>query len=254
VTKDIALFYFYSSPPMPDCCYLQMRPDISYRNLLLLPCEGKRLHFELPFFEDHSYNTICNRYGVMSVIRRPEANEKYIIFRTTNRETGVGYIIGYYRVGQAYYQESRVFNNNGFVWGFNASESHLIKLGALRFDIPRPGRGYRKSWDTTDRWPPILRRLQRQIRSKRNLASVYQRETNRLVALLKDERQVEEWRRHCDSCEAQLQCAVFQHYSRVGDDRSGCDMYAAISKVYNGTLYSRNLLSNSKRTLIHGGE
>lgn len=238
---------------MPDCCYLQMRPDIAYRNMLLLPCENKRIHFELPFFEDHSYNTICNRYGVMSIIQRPESNEKFILFKTTNQMTGEASVVGYYRVGQAYYQESKVFNNNGFVWGFSAAEPHLVKLREVIFDVPRPGRGYKKTWDTDSRWPPILRDLLRRARAKADCASIYRAETNRLVSLLKDERQVSEWRRQCGSCDARLECAVHRHYSKI-ERESGCDMYSAINRIYRGTIYSRNLLSKSRRILIRGGE
>jgi len=255
ITKDIALFYYYSSPPMPECCYLQMRPDIAYRNMLFLPCEKKRIHFELPMFEDHTYNTICNPNGVMSLIKRPESHEKYVIFRTRNRITGEGNVIGYYRLGQAYYCESKMFDNDGFIWGFKASESFLLRSGDLKFPIARPGRNYRKTWDTkSDRWPKYLPQALKQIRRKRNFSDLYQQETNRLVALLKDEKKVEEWRRYCNSCEAKLQCMVYRHYQRIGTFGSGRDMYTAINEIYTGTIYSRNALSKMKKTLIRGGE
>jgi len=68
VEKDIVLFYYYSFPPVPDGCFLGLLSDIAYRNMFLLPCPGNKIHFEFPMFEDHSYNSICNRLGVRELI------------------------------------------------------------------------------------------------------------------------------------------------------------------------------------------
>jgi hypothetical protein len=189
----------------------------------------------------------------MRIIQRPDSNEKYVLFKTTDQTSGEASVIGYYRVGHAYYQESKVFNNNGFVWGFSASEPHLIKLGEVPFRVARPGRGYKKTWDTDSRWPPILRDIMRKVRAKPNYAVLYQGETNRLVSLLKDQRQVDEWRQHCDSCNNRLICSVYRYYSRV-ERENGCDMYSAINRIYRGSIYSRNLLCKSSKIMIRGGD
>ena len=185
--RDIVLFYYYSSPPVPDGCYLRMSCDIAYRNMFLLACPGNRVHFEFPMFEDHSYNTICNRMGMRNLIRRPSEHEKYIIFRTGNR-----HIIGYYRVVRTYYQESNMFNNNGFVWGIEAAP-HLIKKGLVEYEGPRLRQGYKASWQSAE-WAKVLTRLLDRIEDEENISDLYESETNRLVELLKDREKVRQWK------------------------------------------------------------
>lgn len=144
---DIVLFYYYSSPSLSDCCYLELDSEVAYRNLLMItPSSDKKIHFEFPVFEDHSYNTICNLKGVKSLIKRPSENEKYIIFRTKDQDTGASNIIGYYKIGRSFYYETNMFNNNGFVWGIEANEPRLLKKGALQYKGPSLKQGYKTSW------------------------------------------------------------------------------------------------------------
>ena len=98
IIKDIVLFYYYSSPLLPEDCYLQLSKDIAYRNMFMINNESDKIHFEFPMFEDHSYNTICSTKGLRSLIKRPDSHEKYIIFRTKNIDTGECIIIGYYKI------------------------------------------------------------------------------------------------------------------------------------------------------------
>ena len=134
--RDIVLFYYYSSPAVPNRFFLGLSNDITYRNMFLLPCPGNKIHFEFPMFEDYSYNGICNRLAVRELIKRLGNHEKYIIFRTDNKE-----LIGFYRILRAFCQETNIFNNHGFVWGIE-TDPCLITKEAVKYDGPRLRQGY----------------------------------------------------------------------------------------------------------------
>ena len=234
--KDIVLFYYYSSPFVPNGCFLGLSNDIVYRNMFLLPCPGNKIHFEFPVFEDHSYNTICNRLGLRNLIKRPSEHEKYIIFRTENQN-----IIGSYRVLRAYYQETSMFNNNGFVWGIEA-DPHLVAKGAVKYDGPRLRQGYKASWQSSE-WAEILTDLLGRIQSHRNVSDIYKSETNRLIELLRDNKKTKEWQKNCLSCEKQPNCKLYLQFDKYGKAHSNSNMFSVLNNVYNSNLYSRNVLS-----------
>ena len=77
----IALFYYYSMLPIPRSCYLRLNQKIAYRNMFPIPMANISIHFEFPMFEDHSYNTICNRKGVRTLIQKSDLTDRYIILR-----------------------------------------------------------------------------------------------------------------------------------------------------------------------------
>lgn len=233
--KDIVLFYYYSSPPVPEGCFLGLVTDIAYRNIFLVACPGNKIHFEFPMFEDHSYNSICNRIGVRNLIKRPSEHEKYIIFRTENRD-----IIGYYRVVRAYYQETNMFNNNGFVWGIE-SAAYLIRKGLVKYEGPRLRQGYKASWQSTE-WAKALTGLLNRIESEENVSDLYKSETTQLVELLKDKAKVKQWEEKCLACKLQSSCSLYRRFDKYTREHSNSNMFAVFGSVYNGNLYSRNVL------------
>lgn len=240
--KDIILFYYYSSPSLPEDCYLELSSDIAYRNMFLLPCAENKIHFEFPMFEDHSYNTICNRKGVRSLIKRPSENEKYIIFRTKNDDTRDCNIIGFYKIGKAYYQETSMFNNNGFIWGIESKNAHLVKKGEIVYNGPTIRRGYRISWGS-DEWNSILNNLLVAIKKETNYANKYRSETNRLIELFKDIEKINEWKDHCLNCENRNDCTLYRRFTIYNNSHPNTNIYSVINSIYTRNLYSRNVLN-----------
>ena len=96
MARDIVLFYYHSSNKLPRSCYLGISDDIAHRNMFL-DARGPFVHFEFPTFEDHSYSSICNGPGLKRLIERQNGNDKYIIFRTKDRDDDTNHIIGYWR-------------------------------------------------------------------------------------------------------------------------------------------------------------
>lgn len=241
--KDIVLFYYYSSRFVPNGCFLRLSNDIAYRNMFLLPCPGNKIHFEFPMFEDHSYNSICNRLGLRNLIKRPSEHEKYIIFRTEDRN-----IIGFYRVRCAYYQETNMFNNNGFVWGIEA-DPYLIKKGAIKYDGPRLRQGYKASWHSSE-WDKILTELLDKIQDEENTSDIYKLETNRLIELLRDNKKTKEWQKNCLACEKQANCHLYLRFDKYSREHTNSNMFSALNRVYNSNLYSRNVLSKVPKNCL----
>lgn len=235
VGKDIVLFYYYSSPFVPNGCFLGLSNDIAYRNIFLLPCPGNKIHFEFPMFEDHSYNTICNRHGVRNLIKRLSEHEKYIIFRTDGQN-----IIGFYRVRRAYYQETNMFNNNGFVWGIEAAP-YLIRKGRVKYNGPSLRQGYRTSWQS-DEWAKILTELLGKIQGEENISDIYKSETNRLVKLFKNDKKLEEWEEACIVCGERSNCRLYRQFDKYKREHPNSNMLSVLNRVYNSNLYSRNVL------------
>lgn len=228
--KDIVLFYYYSSPALPESCFLHWRQDISYRNMLMFPGGGnkgsKKIHFEFPVFEDHSYNTICNLDGMRSLIKRPSNNEKYIILRTKNFDSGRISIVGYYKVRKAFYIETKLFNNNGFVCGVESVEQHLLKKDELEYCGPKIRQGYRNSW-RTEVWGRELNEIFTKISDFEDVSKIYQTETNRLISIFKDSQKMQEWREHCEVCENKTRCTFYRrnrNYQKYNSSESNfCD-------------------------------
>lgn len=214
MVKDIIMFYYYSSPTLPEKCFLSWDPDIAYRNLLIFAFNNK-FHFEFPVFEDHSYNSICNLTGVRGIIKRPKENEKYIIFRTKNQDTKKSSIVGYYKIGECYFQRTNLFNNYGHVWGIEASEFHLLKKDELEYKGPILRQGYQVSWHDP-KWNRILNEILGQISARANIAARYKEETNRLISIFKNKTRISQWREFCEHCGTK--CRFFrtnERYKRI---------------------------------------
>ncbi len=244
MATDIALFYYYSSPSLPENCYLQWDQDVAYRNMLMIvPISENKIHFEFPVFEDHSYNTICNLGGVRSLIKRQSENDKYIIFRTKNPDSGKSNIVGYYKIGRSFFYKTNMFNNNGFVCGMEASESHLLRKGTLEYRGPPLKRGYRLSWHMPE-WKERLSEILVRISEHEDISQKYQDETNRLISIFQDETKINDWRECCEQCEEK--CTFYRHNSRY-KNKNKSDLFSVIHHTYTSNLYSRNkLLSIAK--------
>lgn len=239
MVRDVVLFYYYSSPSLPENCYLNWDPDVAYRNMLLTTQSGdKKIHFEFPVFEDFSYNTICNLKGVKSLIKRPSENEKYIVFRTKNQDTGTSNIIGYYKIGRLFYYETNMFNNNGFVWGIEADENHLLKKDALEYSGPQLRQGYKTTWGKIE-WNTRLNEILEQISEEENISQKYQEETNRLISIFKNQAKINDWREFCESCEEK--CIFYKKNVKYKKTHQS-DLFSTIHRVYTTNLYSRNEL------------
>lgn len=246
MVKDIALFYYYSSPSLPEGCFLGLSKEVVYRNMFLLNCSQDRVHFEFPMFEDHSYNTICERKGVRSLIKKPANHEKYIIFRTRDLNTGKFIITGYYKVKRTYYQETNMFNNNGFVWGIEAGEVHLIPRGTIEYG--KVGRNYQTSWHN-DQLNQKLNDLLKKIKTKKDISDLYQSETNRLVNLFKNQTEINKWRTFCGTCTKQKECYLYKRFKNYAHSHSS-DMFSVIHNIYTSNVYSRNELTKIKKEYL----
>lgn len=238
--RDIVLFYYYSSPCLPSGCYLDVPNHVAIRNMFLFNNPGNRIHFEFPAFEDHSYNTICHRTGVMSLIRQPSCNEKYIVLRTRDGVTGESIIVGFYKVGRSYFQRTPMFNNHGFVCGIEAEHSHLVERGSILTGRPF-SQGHRVSW-WNEEMANYLNDLVDKIQEEDNIEEEYRTETNRLVELFKDKHEIRKWRNHCTSCELHSKCPVWRRFQRYNRTHPGSDRFMVLNRIYRSKIYSRNAL------------
>jgi len=238
--RYIALLYYYSSPPLPKGCFLELSDDIAYRNMLLFPSGGNRIHFELPVFEDHTYNSICLYRDVVSLVKKSKKyEEEYIIFRARNLETKKGTIIGYYRVGRICYHETNLFNRNGIVWRLESTERYLIRKNAIFC-------GYKWRGSPTSenaKWREPLNELLKKIRRYENISKEYQEETKRLIKIFRDKEKMNEWKEYCQSCEKQKRCKFHWRAKRYSKKNPNSDLFSAINRVYTSNLYSRNELA-----------
>jgi len=225
-------------PGLPDYCYLKLKPEIAYRNMLMFPAQDV-IHFELPVFEDHSYNTICNRDHLKALIKRPSSNEKYIIFQTSSK--GKKYIIGYYRVGREFYYETKMWDNYGFVWGIESSNVHLLKKDELEYSGQKIPRTPVRSWGSNESWGPRLEELIEEISSRQNIASLYQSETERLVSIFQDPHKLQEWREQCSRC-GNRKCTFFNRNREYQNGNPNSDLISVIQHAYSSNLYSRTEL------------
>lgn len=239
--KDIVLFYYYSTPTFPDNCYLEISNALAHRNLFLFKCDDGKIHFEFPVFEDHSYNSICNMNGVRSLIKR-NTDEKYIIFRTRDNITEKKYIIGYYKVGKTYYQETNKYNNNGFVCGFESSEKFLLKRGEIIFEDRSFGRGYNVSWREKKINKKLYDFLKLIQKKNEDYSKEYQKETNNLINLFKDENRINEWKEYCKRCSYSDKCYFYNYNEKYKEKNPHSNMYSLINTIYNSNMYSKNVL------------
>ena len=243
--RDIVIFYYYSSPLPSATCYLRLLNSVVYRNMFLLPCPDGKIHFEFPVFEDHSYNTVCNRRGLRALVERPSEHDKFILFRT---RTTCHEITGFYRVRRAFFQTTRMFNNNGFVWGIEAAP-HLVERGSVIYEGPTLTRGYRTSW-SDQTWRQVLNDLVDRVQQKENISELYSSETNRLIGLFKDEQAVDAWRKKCLSCVEDISCPIGRAYKRYAALHPERDMFSAVNYVYNSNIYSKNVLETVPRVYL----
>ena len=241
MAKDSALLYYYSMPELPENCFLQLNTQIAYRNMLMFPnhTDG-RIHFEFPVFEDHSYNTICNRLPLRSLMQRPSENERYIIFRTFSEKLKKSFIIGYYRIGREFYYETKKWDNFGFVWGIESDDVHLLKKDDFEYTGPRFYRTTPNSWRNDGQSANILNGLINEISSRENIADLYKSETLRLIEIFKNPTKMEKWRECCRKC-SNRKC-TFNMRSKRYQNCNPTDLIAVIQHAYNSNLYSRNEL------------
>lgn len=238
--RYIVLLYYYCSPPLPKECFLGLSEYIAYRNMLLFRSEDNRIHFELPVFEDHTYNSICNYRDVVSLVKKfRKYREVYTIFRARDMETRESTIIGYYRIGEIYYQETNLFNRNGIVWGLKSEEAYLIRKNAVNCGYK--GRGSPTS--ENEKWRGPLNELLEKIKRHDNISKDYQEQTKRLIEIFRDEEQVNKWKEYCQGCEKQKECKFHRQAKRYNRKNPNSDLFSALNKVYTSNLYSRNELS-----------
>jgi hypothetical protein len=197
-------------------------------------------------FEDHSYNTICNRLGVRALTQRPKSRAKYIIFRTRDND-----IIGFYRVRRAYYQETNMFNNNGFVWGIEA-DAYLIRKGAVKYEGAPLRQGFKASWHNEER-AHLLNELLSHIEREDNIAHLYQSETNRLIAAFQSSQRMRQWQEYCVSCARQAECTIHTYFDLYNKEHQGANIFIALNHVYNSNLYSRNILTTIPKVYLDTG-
>jgi len=217
--------------------------------MFLLKCDDGKIHFEFPMFEDHSYNTICNRIGMRILIRR-KAKVKYIIFRTKDIDLKKRYIMGFYKIGKTYFQETKKFNNNGFVCGIESSEVCLLRKGEIILQDKTIKRGHRSSWTSEERNEQLSNFLE-EIKSKgHDFSERYRNDTNRLIQLFKDKSKIDEWKNHCMSCSDQEECFFFKYNEKFIEKKPHTNMYEIINKIYNTNVYSRNILENIPKRYI----
>ena len=100
------------------------------------------------------------------------SKEKYIIFRTKDIDLNKRYIIGFYKIGKIYFQETKKFNNNGFVCGIESSEVCLLRKGEILLQDITIKRGHRASWTSEERNEQLSNFLE-EIRSKGHPMSPY---------------------------------------------------------------------------------
>lgn len=247
--KDSVLFYYYSMPDLPEDCYLHLNSKIAYRNMLMYPhhTDG-RIHFEFPVFEDHSYNTICNRIPLRALMQRPTTNERYIIFRTFSEKVKKSYIIGYYKIGREYFYKTKKWDNFGFVWGIDSSTAHLLEKDEFEYSGPFLGRNTPNSWRNDEQWAERLSGLLEEISSRENVADLYKSETKRLINIFKNPDKIEAWRENCRQC-SNRKC-TFHIRSKRYQNENPTDLIEVIHHAYSSNLYSRNeLLTLDKQYL-----
>ncbi len=248
--RDIVLFNYYSTKIFPNDCFLEISNELAHRNLFLFKCSSDgKIHFEFPMFENHSYNSICNRRGVRSLFKR-KSKEKYIIFRSQDQNSRHRYIIGYYKISKCYYQETKIFNNDGFVLGFESAERQLLKRKQIVFKDKSFGIGYNVSWNNSDINSKLNSFLDKIKDIEEDFSSSYQNETNHLISLFKDKSKMNEWKNYCKTCNNSGKCYFHQYNKRYIQKNPKSDIYGLINYVYTTNIYSKNILDEIPKRYV----
>jgi hypothetical protein len=242
-------------PILSEDCYLKLNPKVAYRNMLMLPKGDGKIHFEFPVFEDHSYNTICNRNGMRAIIEKdPDSdNERYMLFQTFDEKLKKKFIIGYYRIGKRFYYETKKWDNYGYVWGIESDEVHLLSKDALQYNGPSISPGYRSSWSKSKKninWNEIIEHYFREIQSRENIKDLYQSETIRIIKLFKDPEKIKAWRNQCETCIEK--CEFFRKNLQFKKNHEN-DLLSVIHLAHTSDLYSRNELLKLKKIYLRKG-
>ena len=247
--RDIVSFYYYSNPVFPEKCALGISNQIIHRNIFMLPT-GDKIHFEFPSFEDFSYCSMCNYKGVNSLAER-NGGEKYIIFRTTDKTTRKINIVGYFKVGRMYYQETDLFNNNGFTIGIESSEVKLLPRNTICIPPEEERsfrRGHRVSWKTPDMKRKLENFLENIDEQTENLKKRYQDETKRLIKMLTNEHEIENWKQICDKCLSKDGCPLIE-YRDLWIKKHEIHLFDAIHKAYTN-LYTKSMRDQIPRVYL----
>lgn len=248
--RDIVIFNYYSTKIFPNDCFLEISNELAHRNLFLFKCSGDgKIHFEFPMFENHSYNSICNRRGVRSLFKR-KSNEKFIIFRTQDQNSKHRYIIGYYKIGKYYYQETKMFSNNGFVLGFESAETQLLKRMQIVFTDKSFGIGHNVSWNNSKINSKLNKFLDNIQSLEEDFSSSYQNETNYLISLFKNKIKMTEWKNYCKTCSFNGECYFYKYNKRYINKNPKSDMYELINYVYTSNIYSKNKLDEIPKKYV----
>jgi hypothetical protein len=190
------LFYYNSLPDLPSGCPF-FSSHLMHRDYLM--CNPSNTgHHKYPRFETLSYDEGCHFREVHSFLKRPDP-EKYVIFYTRHTEINghrSNKVIGYFRVGKL----------TKHPFGFIASDVVLL-LKRIAISIPYTSRGVPTSWGksavkhTVNR---ILRELM--ALSKQDVSNQYQRETKRVMSILRQGRGRMRMLDTCNKCDYRPSC------------------------------------------------
>ncbi|MHA2327831.1 MAG: hypothetical protein ACXACR_04870 [Candidatus Hodarchaeales archaeon] len=179
----------------------------------------------------------------MELIRRPTENERYAIFITYDYSLKKTIVVGYYKLGRIFYYETDYFNNDGFVVGFEASKTYLVKRGVCKlresFSIMP-----RRTWSRNpDKDFNFLFRYIDEIEAHKNLSNVYQQKTLQIISTLKDNARIEEFKDKCKVCKDIKRCLLSKKNFEYLKSTSGNKHYHdVLHSIYNSYLYSKNKL------------
>ena len=148
-----------------------------------------------------------------------------------------------------YYQETNMFNSNGYIWGIESLERHLIKKETILYE-KKVTRNYRTSWGPNKKYNQYLNNLLNEIKKHENISKIYKNETNRLVELFKNKNEVEKWKKACECCEKKSRCTLNRRYKRYAKKNKNSDMFSAINNIYNSNIYSKNELNKIQKKYI----
>lgn len=250
---DIVLFPYISTPKLPEDCFIDISNDIAHRNLFLYGNMNSTIHFEYPSFEDHTYCSSCNTSGVNSLFKR-KSKEKYLIFRTKDQGSNEVSFVGYYKVGEMYYQKTKMFDNNGFVLGIKAKEVKLIKRGEIikKASDTFIRRKYNVSWSSK---PEIKDRLFEILNNIKDISyndeNRYRDETNKIISIFKNKSKLKEWNSNCQLCSKKKKCFISRkckQYSKMNQN-----YFDILNYVYTSNLYSKNVLNQIEKVIIKKG-
>lgn len=246
MNRDLYMFYYWSTYKPPEGCWLDISENIAHRNLFLLRDSSGEVHFEFPSFEDHTYNTICQGNNLKSLIKRDSDKDKYILFRTNSPEIDKNIVVGYYKINRAYYQETNLFDDRGYVWSIETDEPYLISSGLVETDYSE--RPPVCSW-RQDKYKKMLNRLIDEVENHKNIQDQYRKETNKLISIFQDSKKMEKWKEYCETCGKKEECVISKKFKKYKRKHSR-DMFSVLNNVYNSNLYSKNILKEKTKHYI----